>query len=339
MVYTATFYPGVADAESAQRLRLYAGQELLDVDFALETSRLFEVAGTLLDPNGQASGLGVVLHPMAPSGLPGGEYKVSVDQTGAFRIPGVVPGRYMLNVMDPRKTMRWVSTMKMLTVDADVTDLELRAELGATVEGRLVRDAGATKTLDSAAVHVGFTKLIEGQAGGFTGSAFPVSSDGTFSLESPGGLVRFSVKRLPSGWMVKSISLDGAEIDDGPIDFGTGRRDVEVVLTDKVSGVSGVVVDRNGRPLPNYSVALFPPDPLRWHQESRFLAMARSDNDGRFRVGRCASWHLSGGRRGGAAPRLVAGSIGARKAAEQRRDHSAGRRPAAHDLDSRISDS
>ena len=56
------------------------------------------------------------------------------------------------------------------------------------------------------------------------------------------------------------------------------------MLTDKVSSVSGVVVDRNGRPLPNYSVVLFPPDPLRWHQESRFLAMARSDNDGRFRL-------------------------------------------------------
>ncbi len=82
--------------------------------------------------------------------------------------------------------------------------------------------------------------------------------------------------------MVKSISLDGADIDDGPIDFGSGSRHMEVVLTDKVSGVSGVVVDRNGRPLPNYSVALFPPDPSRWHQDSRFLALARSDNDGRF---------------------------------------------------------
>ena len=109
VVYTATFYPGVADVDSAQRLRLYAGQELLDVDFALATSRMFHVSGTVVDPDGQPSGLAVILHPMAPSGLPGGEYKASVDQKGAFRIPDVVPGRYMLNVMDPRKTMRWVS--------------------------------------------------------------------------------------------------------------------------------------------------------------------------------------------------------------------------------------
>ena len=35
VVYAPTFYPGVADSGSAQRLRLYPGQELLDVDFAL----------------------------------------------------------------------------------------------------------------------------------------------------------------------------------------------------------------------------------------------------------------------------------------------------------------
>ena len=138
---------------------------------------------------------------MAPSGLPGGEYKVSVDQKGAFRIPGVVPGRYMLNVMDPRRTMRWVSTMKMLTVDGDVKDLELRAELGATVEGRVVRDAGATKTLDQRGCPRGLHETHRGSAGGFTGSCVPSGPDGTFSLESPGGLVRFRSSGCPvAGW-------------------------------------------------------------------------------------------------------------------------------------------
>jgi hypothetical protein len=165
-----------------------------------------------------------------------------------------------------------------------VTDLELRAELGATVEGRVVRDVGATRALDPASVYVGFTKQVQGQLGGFTGNNFPAAADGSFLLESPGGLVQFSVKRLPTGWAVKSISLDGAEIDDAPIDFGSGRRQIEIVLTDKVSSVSGVVVDRKGSPLSNYSVVLFPPDPARWHRESRFLAMAPSDNAGRFRL-------------------------------------------------------
>jgi protocatechuate 3,4-dioxygenase beta subunit len=283
-VYAPTFYPGVTDAGAAQRLRLYAGQELLDVDFELATSRLFVVRGRLIDPAGGVGGLGVILHPMAASGLPGGEVRVTVDATGAYEIRGVAPGRYMLNVMDPRRTMRWMSAMKMLTVDGDVLDLELRAQLGATIEGRVIRDAGITQTLDVSGVHVGFTRLIDGPTGGFTGNAFPAAADGTFSLEAPGGFARFDVKRLPPGWMVKSISLDGAEIDDVPMDFGTGRRHIDVVLTDRLTAVSGIVVDRNGQTLPNYSVVLFPPDASRWQGESRFVRASRSDNSGRFRI-------------------------------------------------------
>ena len=283
-VFAPTFYPGVTESGSAQPLRLYGGQELLDVDFALATSRLFVVKGQVVDPNGAVDGLGVTLRPMDASGLPGDQQQAAVDAKGDFEIRGVAPGRYMLDVIDPRRTMRWVSSMRVLTVDSDVKDLELRSELGATVEGRLVRDVGATKALDPAAVFVGFTKQVQGQVGGFTGSNFPASADGTFALESPGGLVHFSVKRLPSGWAVKSVSLDGAEIDDAPIDFGSGRRQVEIVLTDKISSVSGIVVDRRGNPLSSYSVVLFPPDPSRWHRDSRFLATARSDNAGRFRL-------------------------------------------------------
>jgi protocatechuate 3,4-dioxygenase beta subunit len=284
VVYAPTFYPGVTEAGSAQPLRLYGGQELLDVDFALATSGLFVVKGQVVDPNGAVDGLGVTLRPMDASGLPGDQQQAAVDARGGFEIRGVAPGRYMLDVMDPRRTMRWVSSMRLLTVDSDVKDLELRSELGATVEGRLVRDVGATKALDPAAVFVGFTKRVEGQVGGFTGSNFPAGADGTFSLESPGGLVQFGVKRLPHGWAEKSVSLDGAEIDDAPIDFGSGRRRIEIVLTDKVSSVSGIVVDRKGNPLPNYSVVLFPPDASRWHRDSRFLVMARSDNAGRFHL-------------------------------------------------------
>jgi hypothetical protein len=84
--------------------------------------------------------------------------------------------------------------------------------------------------------------------------------------------------------MVKSIHLDGGEIADAPIDFGAGRRHVEVVLTDQVSDVSGVVVDRDGRPMPNHAVVVFPANPAQWHPSSRFVVAAHSNNVGQFRM-------------------------------------------------------
>jgi beta-lactamase regulating signal transducer with metallopeptidase domain len=283
--FAPTFYPGVSDVDSAQRLRLYPGQELLDVDFVLATSRSLRVAGRLVDPSGElVSGIGVMLHPMAPSGLPGGETRVSVDANGGFEITDVVPGNYMLNVLDPRRTMRWVAGQRFLTVSDDVLDLELRATLGATLEGRVVRDPTAARPLDLKAVQVGFETRVEGQRAGFSGSTFPVGADGGFSLESPGGLARFHVKRLPPGWMVREVTLDGSDMSEGPLDFGSGTHRVEIVLTDRVSSISGVVVDRNGRPLTNYTVVVFPPDSTRWHHGSRFILSARSDHAGYFRL-------------------------------------------------------
>ena len=288
LVYAPTFYPGVPVLGEAQPLRIYAGQDLLDVDFALGTSTTHRISGTVMDPSGESiAGLEVVMHPMSASGGPGEQVRTGIDAEGRFEIRDVRPGQYMLNVLDRRLTSRWVGAMGIFTVDGDLTGLELRASLGARVEGRVVRDVAATATLDLSSMRVQLEKRIDSQLWGFVGAGFSkLGDDGTFSLESAGGPVLFKINDVPSGWMVKAIMLDGIDVGDGPVDFGSGRRHVEVILTDRVSGVFGVVVDRSGRPLPNYSVVIFPGDPTRWHDSSRFILSARSNSAGQFRIDR-----------------------------------------------------
>jgi hypothetical protein len=90
--------------------------------------------------------------------------------------------------------------------------------------------------------------------------------------------------QAPDAWMVKSIRVNGATADDGPIDLQSARYDLEVVLTDRVSRVSGTVQDRSGAPLANHSVLIFPHDPSRWIPISRFVLQVRTDNAGRFQL-------------------------------------------------------
>jgi hypothetical protein len=116
--------------------------------------------------------------------------------------------------------------------------------------------------------------------GGFSA----VRADGHFSLESPGGAVSLEVNDIPAGWMIKSIALDGQDVRDWPVDFGGGRRQLEIVLTDKLTTIAGMVVDRDGRARPNYSVVIFPDDSTLWHAASRFILAARSNNAGRFSI-------------------------------------------------------
>ena len=286
LAYAATFYPSVPSAGVAQRLRLYAGQELLYVDVALATTRKFSVSGRVVDPSEPLPGdLRVRLQGKGLGGIrPDDEGSSVIDGEGRFAIPDVIPGDYLLTVLDRRGTPRWLSALQTLSVDADVAGLELRAAIGARVVGRVVRDPQATTSLDVAGVRFGLGMVVARSWGSVTWGASKIDADGSFSMESPGGPVSIEVGNVPAGWMVKSISLDGTEIGDEPVDLGSGLRQVQVMLTDRVSAVSGVVVDRNGRTLPNYAVVIFPRDPTRWQPSSRFILAARSNNAGQFRI-------------------------------------------------------
>jgi hypothetical protein len=174
--------------------------------------------------------------------------------------------------------------MKHLTLDADVDDLEMRASVGARVVGRIVRDPSSTAELDLTQVRVVFEKrFAEGR--GLTMAGGPkVEPDGTFDTESPGGLVTIGVSFLDDGWSVKSIHLDRVDVDGQAVDMNGGTRQLQIVLTDRASSVSGMVVDRNGRTLPGYSVVLFSEDQTRWTPSSRFIMSAQSSQTGQFRL-------------------------------------------------------
>jgi hypothetical protein len=90
------------------------------------------------------------------------------------------------------------------------------------------------------------------------------------------------VSELPPSWTVKAVRLEGADITDQEIDFGEGVRQVEVVLTDRVSQVRGSVVERTGRPVAGGSVIVFADNSALWGESSRHVRETRSARDGGF---------------------------------------------------------
>jgi hypothetical protein len=53
------------------------------------------------------------------------------------------------------------------------------------------------------------------------------------------------------------------------------------VLTSRVSRITGSVSDDKG-PITDFAVIVFPSDPTKWIDRSRFVAIARPTQDGRF---------------------------------------------------------
>jgi len=283
-VYVSTFYPGVRVKEEGQPLRIEAGLDLYDVDFTLSTASLVHVSGRLVDPSGESiAGLRVAVMNMSGGGVRLRENSAAADAEGRFDIRDLVPGQYMLNVWDPRRTSRWVAAMKTLTLDADVENLELRASTGAHVSGRVVRDASSTRDIDFTDVHVGFEKRLTENGFTLDGGA-QIVADGSFETETPGGPIAIVVKSVPEGWTVKSIHLDRVDVDGQAVDMSGGTRQLQIVLTDRLTSVAGMVVDRTGRTLAGYSVVRFAEDETRWTPNSRFVMAVQSSQTGQFRL-------------------------------------------------------
>jgi hypothetical protein len=86
-------------------------------------------------------------------------------------------------------------------------------------------------------------------------------------------------------WAVKKITRGGIDITDATVDLREKDvEDVEVVLTTKVSVVCGTAVDDRRRPVTNYAVVVFAADSAKWIDRSRFVVMARPNQQGRFEV-------------------------------------------------------
>src|SRR6185503_11085722 len=151
---------------------------------------------------------------------------------------------------------------------------------GGSIRGTVVADSNGKVTTTN--IQVSVTPLRQTQ-GGFLPRT-QVSSTGTFELNGLIGAQVLRVDRLPEGWNVKSIRANGRDVTDAAIEFrGSEQASVQVVLTNKISELSGAV-KANGQAVTSASVVLFPEDPAQWAFPSRRVTMVRVDQTGVFRA-------------------------------------------------------
>jgi hypothetical protein len=59
---------------------------------------------------------------------------------------------------------------------------------------------------------------------------------------------------------------------------------LEVVVTDRVTAIAGVITDGENTPLSERTAIIFHSDVTKWSDESRYMRVARSDLKGQFAV-------------------------------------------------------
>ena len=283
--YAPTFYPGTPNAAEAQRLLLDVGQELTGIDFVLVPVRTAHVSGFATDAQGRPFANAVILVQQQLTGMFTTGMGSMTDAMGAFVVSNLPPGTYTLRIQDLQGGFdSGVATTTVTVNGADIDGIVLAATRGTTARGVIVTEDADRPSFTPSRLQV-IAQPVEPLRAGFRAPA-RVGDDWTVELRGLTGNELIRVMGLPPEWGLKAVRLRGVDVTDRPLTAAEMNRpvDLEVVITDQITHLTGTVTDARGEPTQEYTVVVFADDPTRWSYPSRFVRTGRPDQEGVFKI-------------------------------------------------------
>jgi hypothetical protein len=285
--YAPSYYPGTASVSEAQRVTVAVGQEVR-VTFPIVPLRAVRVSGTVRTSEGKAlpqPNISLATRPTGGFVASGG---ISSQPDGSFVMDPVFPGDYVMTVMPnfANPSLAEFVNVPLSIGDRDVSGLSIVTSKGATVRGRFVFDTGSPPPglrPDGLQVSMVFSPPGSGVSGRLV--SMPDWKFEIPGVNGTGGQLRVGVNSAP-GWFVKGVTLDGRDVTDVEMDFAAGRdvNDVQVLLTQKRTALTGGAQDAQNGAASDYVAILFPQNRGLWKGQSRWIAVGRPDQIGQFRI-------------------------------------------------------
>jgi hypothetical protein len=280
-----TYYPGTANVDEAQTVEVAMGQEV-PVHFALAATPLARVSGTIVDSKGQP----VVWRSVLLSTRTGGvSYRTAATTRpdGTFEISAVPPGNYTIEV-SPLRTQPndfEFASFPISVEGHDITDLIISMKVGATVNGRVIWEGSspepfATQRIVPVAVDPRLSAATPASGGG------TVDAKGNFSLVGVHGPVVFqtSFTGRAEPWSLKAVRIGATDITDVGYNVTSDIDNLEVVMTDRATRVSGIARDDRYQPATDYVVVFLPSEVRPGVNPTRFIQTAQPDQLGRYQI-------------------------------------------------------
>jgi hypothetical protein len=297
--YAPTYYPGSPGTTNARRVMVGVGEEAPNTDFALVPGRSASISGVALDSQGrplagrsvslnqEVRGNGMAMMSTAGSG--------TVAPDGSFTIKNVPPGEYKLTAQsanDARAAgsqLIEAASIPIVIDGVDLTNMQLTTSSGWSARGRIVTDTGSIPGIPANQVRIAARPIdsdrVPNAAGTFDPESGRVRDDWTVTVTNIFGAAQLNAT-VPDGWMVASIMQNGTDVSDAALQMKGGEElsDLQVVITSRVTTVMGQLTDDKASPVDGGTVVVFASDSMKWGEGSRWVKVARPDQQGRYQI-------------------------------------------------------
>jgi hypothetical protein len=281
--YAPTYYPGAANAASAQVVAVQSGRDAV-VHFAMPVVRYARVSGMVVDSQGRPFTEGFVQLRQGGAGATLFARSATPLRAGAFTFANLAPGDYLLtfqsNYFKERNNVIEVASFPVTVDGTDVAGLVVATVPGGIVSGRLVFEGRSPPDLTKV-----FVNAAPVEGGPIRpGPNLPPAADGRFELRGLVGPVLFRPAIPAREWALKSVTVNGQDITDVPCDFRGGEHltGLTITLTDRLTSVAGTVRDDRGAAVKEFAVVMLPQDLPAGALPGRFVRVVRPDREGRF---------------------------------------------------------
>jgi hypothetical protein len=307
--FAHVYHPNALAVDDAAGVTVLAGEERAGIDIALRLMATWSITGSVVTTDAAAlKGVRPMLTTVSAHSAPITK-TTDLGPDGAFRFPGVQPGRYNLAVQalsqEARRTAIGAApapssgpcafaSEEVVVTSADLTGISLVLRPCLRMSGRIVvRGTGA--------INVGNVQVTLMQLGPPPQAQFTpvrrlppaIAADGAFTLGEFGellpGAYQFAVDvsgAAPGrGYQLQSARVDGRDVLDTPLlitSNSPATTRVVLTLTDQHTLLSGVLETPARQPAVNFTVIAFTANRSWWSTPFRRVRTTRPATDGHF---------------------------------------------------------
>jgi protocatechuate 3,4-dioxygenase beta subunit len=291
--YLPTYFPGTPIAADALRVTLDVGAEA-SADLQLLPTRVVKITGSVVDEQGQPITSAFVGLQLRDPDLASGGLSMNhiTGPDGTFTVSNVSPGSYHLTASVQNRSNapggpRIGGSVPIVVTGQDIDGVRIVASRGGTIKGRVIYEGGQPPAGTGTSSMRVICQVAPGEGPMMMGSVpRPIEDSGQFEVIGVHSPCQIRALQTPANWTVKAVLHESRDIIDRPITLsGTETlTGVQVILTNRLTTLTGGVADANQRPTRDYVVIVHPEDVEKVGPPSRYVRIARADQDGQFKV-------------------------------------------------------